>query len=206
MKYPTIRFKNLQVALKELEPYIRSGEQVQTGKPVKQFDGLRPRALIANWLLCVAFNCACESPDRLTFTSDPFCGDGILYDTESEAAFLTEHVLVRDARSDEAVDIEARILKAINDKRQKGGAGYASGKTLVVFLNAGGGAWLPNRVAKQLPDPLHFAVVWLVGLHHVEAGEYVYSVTQLDVSEGDAATWLIRIGSDFGSWVIERIQ
>jgi hypothetical protein len=107
----------------------------------------------------------------------------------------------------EAVDIEALILKAINDKREKGGAPYASGKTLVVFLNAGSGRrWFPTRVAKQLPDPLHFAVVWVVVLHHVEAGEYVYSVTQLDVSDGDAPTWLIRIASDFDSWVIEQIQ
>jgi hypothetical protein len=56
--------------------------------------------------------------------------------TESEASFPTEHILVPAARSGEAVDIEALILKAINDKREKGGAAYASGKTLAVFLNA----------------------------------------------------------------------
>ena len=43
--------------------------------------------------------------------------------------------------------------------------------------------------------------MWVVGLHHEEAGEYVYGVTQLDVSEGDAPTWLIRIASGFDSWV-----
>jgi len=59
----------------------------------------------------------------------------------------------------------------------------------VVFLNAGGGKWYPNRVARRLPNPLHFAVVWVVGLQHVEAGEYVYGVAQLDVSEGDAPAW-----------------
>jgi len=61
-------------------------------------------------------------------------------------------------------------------------------KTLVVFLNADGGAWIPNRVTRRLPDPLHFAAVWVVGLLQIEAGQYVYGVTNLDVSEGDAQT------------------
>jgi hypothetical protein len=206
MKYPTTRFKNLQVALKELEPFVRDGRQIQTGKPLKRFGGLRPRELIANWLLCVAFNEDCESPDRLTFTTDPLGGDGILYDTESEATFPTEHVLVPEQRSGKTENVEALILKAINNKRKKGQAAYASGKTLIVFLNAGGGPWLPNRVTKQLPDPLQFAIVWVVGLQHIEASEYVYSVTQLDMSDGNAPTWLIRIASDFNSWAAERIQ
>jgi len=115
------------VALKELEPYIRSGEHLQTGKPFKQFGDLRSRELLANWLLCAAFNFDCGSSDRLTFTSDPLDGDGILYDTGSEASFPTEHVLVPAARSGEPVDIGAQIFKAINDKREEGGLAYASG-------------------------------------------------------------------------------
>ena len=76
-----------------------------------------------------------------------------------------------------------------------------------MFLNAGGGgAWHPNRAAKRLPDPLHFAVVWVVGLHRAEAGRYVYGVTQLDLSNGNAPAWLVSIGADFCSWSIERIQ
>jgi hypothetical protein len=34
------------------------------------------------------------------------------------------------------VDVEALILEAIGKKHGKGGAAYASGKTLIVFLNA----------------------------------------------------------------------
>lgn len=205
MKYPTRRYKDLKAALDDIAQFIRSGEQLQTGKPLKQFGNLRPRELLANWLLCVAFNHDCRAPERLTFVSDPLDGDGILYDTETGATYPTEHVLVPDARG-EAVDVEALILKAIEDKRNKGGAAYASGKTLVVFLNAGGGPWVPNRIASRLPDPLHFAVVWVVGLHHIEAGEYIYAATQLDVSEGNAPTLLIRIAVDFDSWEIKRIQ
>jgi hypothetical protein len=159
MKYPTTRFKNLKVALKEIAQFIRSGAHLQTGKPLKQFGGLRPRELVANWLLCVAFNHQHCSPERLTFVSDPLGGDGILYDTATEVTYPTERVLVPDAHG-EAVDVEAQILKAIDDKRNKGGSAYAKGKTLVVFLNAGGGnRWFPNRLARRPPDPPHFAVV-----------------------------------------------
>jgi len=206
VKYQITRFKSLQAALKELEPFIRNGEHLETGKPFKRFGGLRSRELLANWLLCAVVNYDSRAADRLTFTSDPLGGDGIIYDSEKDASWPTEHVLVPAARTRAAVDVEAQILKAIEHKRKKGGAAYASGKTLVVFLNAGGGKWYPNRVARRLPNPLHFAVVWVVGLQHVEAGEYVYGVAQLDVSEGDAPAWAIRIGSDFSKWKIERIQ
>jgi hypothetical protein len=75
-----------------------------------------------------------------------------------------------------------------------------------VFLNAGVGAWSPNSVTKRLPDPLHFAAVWVVGLHHVEPEEYIYGVTQLALKDGNAPTFLIHIASDFSSWTTERIQ
>jgi hypothetical protein len=40
-----------------------------------------------------------------------------------------------------------------------------------------GGVWFANKVARNLPDPLHFAASWVAGLQGVEAGEYVYGVT-----------------------------
>jgi hypothetical protein len=105
-----------------------------------------------------------------------------------------------------ASDAETLILNAINLKREKGGAAYAEGKTLIVFLEAGAGAWYPNQVAKQLPDPLLFATVWVVGLQGVEDGEYVYGVTNLDLTEGKVPTLLVRISRDFSSWQVTRIQ
>ncbi len=55
-----------------------------------------------------------------------------------------------------------------------------------------------NRVTKRLPFPLHFPVVWVIGLHHVEqSGEYVYFAAQLELRDGNAPTWLIRIAADF---------
>jgi hypothetical protein len=99
------------------------------------------------------------------------------------------------------------ILKAIEKKRKKAGAAYASGKTLVVFLDLDGAEWFPNRVAKELPDPLHFATVWVVCfLKRTDDGEYIYGVTHLDVSKGDAPTFLVRIAKDFDSWEVVGVQ
>lgn len=142
----------------------------------------------------------------MTFTSDPLGGDGIIYDNAMERAWPTEHILVPRARAGEIQDVEARLLSAIEMKQSKGGAAYASGKTLIVFLNIGGGQWFPNRVAKRPPATLNFDDVWVVSLQGVEASEYVYGVTQLHDDGGDAAIWRVRIRKDFDAWEIERIQ
>ena len=204
MKYPTKRFKNLQVGLKELEPFIRDGEHLQTGRPLKALGGMLSREVLANWLICVAYNFASQA-DQLTFASDPVGGDGIVCDSLTEETFRTEHVMVPRARTGEAGDAEALILKAIGHKQSKGAA-YASGKTLVVFLNRSGGKWYPNKVARQLPEPLYFAAVWVVGTHGMEEGRHVYSVTSLELSEGNAPTWLVRIGENFDAWEVITVQ
>ena len=48
MKYPVTRFKSLEIALKELEPFVRDGMHLQTGKPFKPLDGMRSRLALAN--------------------------------------------------------------------------------------------------------------------------------------------------------------
>lgn len=204
MKYQITRFKSLDIALKELEPFIRNGEHLQTGKPFYRFGGMRSREILANWLLCVAINSVSES--KLTFSSDPTGGDGIICDAVTGETWPTEHVIVPRLRPGQTGDAQSLILNAVDKKRSKGGKAYAAGKTLVVFLDAGAGEWFPNRVARQLPYPLLFATVWVVGLQGIEAGEYVYGVTHLDLSEGNAPTLLIRIEKDFGAWEVTRAQ
>ena len=117
-----------------------------------------------------------------------------------------EPFVVPELKSGQTGDADALILQAVDQKRAKGGAAYASGKTLIVFLNAGAGEWHPNKVAAQLPNPLHFATVWVVGLQPIKNGEYVYAVTNLDLTEGDAPTYLVRINSDFTDWKVEAVQ
>jgi hypothetical protein len=75
-----------------------------------------------------------------------------------------------------------------------------------VFLEAGAGIWFPNKVARQLPDPLLFAAVWVVGLHGLEAGEYVYNVTHLDITDGNAPALLVQVAKDFDTWTVKRVQ
>jgi hypothetical protein len=82
MKYPTKKFKSLDTALKELEPFIRNGEHLQTAKPFRNFGGMRSREVLANWLVCVAVNHTGEH--KLTFASDPTGGDGIIVDEETD--------------------------------------------------------------------------------------------------------------------------
>jgi len=54
MKYPVVRFKTMEVALKELEPFIRDGGHLQSGKPFEKLGGMRSREALANWFVCVA--------------------------------------------------------------------------------------------------------------------------------------------------------
>ena len=162
---------------------------------------MRSREILANWLVCVATNAATEG--KLTFCSDPIGGDGIICDADTGESWPTEHVMVPRLLPGDA---ETLILQAIDQKRDKGGAAYATGKTLIVFLDAAAGTWYPNRIARRLPDPLHFAAVWVVGLQGIEADEYVYGVTNLDMTEGNAPTLLVRIKRDFGGWEVTRTQ
>lgn len=204
MKYPVKRFKSLAIALKELEPYIRDGEHLQTGKPFNKFGGMRSREILANWLLCVAINS--EDGDKLTFSSDPLGGDGIILDCATEESWPTEHVMVPKLRPGQTGDLENLIKEAIKKKCDKGGVAYAKGKTLVVFLNVEGQSWFPDRVARDLPQPLHFPAVWAVGLQGLQSGDYVYHVVNLQMGEVTSPVFQVRIRADFENWTVSRIQ
>ena len=204
MKYTVTGVRSLQTVLKELGPAIREGHRIQSGRPFETM-GLSLRELLANWLLCAAVNSVTQPPDRLTFTSDPTGGDGIIVDTVSGETWPTEHVMVPNLPRNSAKDVETLVLEAIAHKHQKGPT-YASGKTLVVFLNGGNGAmWFPDSVAHQMPSPLHFEAVWVVGLQGVAADEYVYNVTRLDLSRNHAPAWRVSIGKEFEQWSVEPI-
>jgi hypothetical protein len=204
MKYPVTRFKNMELALKQIEPFVKSGAHLQSGKPFEKLGGMRSREVLANWLLCATINAI--DGRRMTFSSDPTGGDGIVRDEDSGETCPTEHVMVPRQRAGDKADAQALILEAIELKRSKGGAAYASGKTLVVFLDADAGAWFPNRVARALPQPLHFAAVWVVGLQKIDDGAYIYGLTHLDMITGNAPTFLVRITPDFDAWEVTDVQ
>jgi hypothetical protein len=184
------RFKSLKMALKELEPFIRNGRHLATGRPFKQFGGMLSREVLANW--------------QATFSSDPIGGDGIIHHDASGFAVPTEHVFVPPGGAAAAGNIENLILAKIQQKHVKGGGeAYALGKTLVVFLDSGGGAWYPHEVAEQLPDPILFDGIWVVGLYGVVAGEYTYFATRIDLA--GTPKWRVRIAPDFDDWTVETI-
>jgi hypothetical protein len=83
----------MAIALKEMEPYIRNGQHLQTGKPFKNFSDMRSREVLANWLICAVQN-AEHGTERFTFTSDPVGGDGVFCDTETGETWPSEHVMV----------------------------------------------------------------------------------------------------------------
>ena len=205
MKHPVTRFKSAKVCLKELEKFIHSGIQLYSGRALKKFGGMLPREMVANWLVCAVIN-ADDRVDRLTFTSDPTGGDGVIYDTHSGHTWLTEHVMAR-AQDGATANISALIQKAVALKQKKGGVAYAAGKTLIVFLEGRGETpWYPTRVARALPK-VDFDDVWVVGLQRVDKdGSYIYGITLLDVSGGTAPTWGLRIAPDFETWYVSRIQ
>ena len=173
------------------------------GKPFKNFGNARSRELLANWLICAVANIG--QPERMTFGSDPTGGDGIIWDTKGDMAWPTEHVLAR-ACDDAGESAERLILERIADKHSKGGPAYAAGKMLIVFLEGRAGKWHPNRVARQLPNPLHFDAVWLAGIQGFADSEYVYAVTRLELRNGNAPTWHVSIGKNFDCWEARRIQ
>jgi hypothetical protein len=205
MLYKTTRFKSMAVGLRELEPFIKSGVHLETGKRFKQFGNALSRELVANWMICAVANAEDGTGERIEFHSDPVGSDGIIVDSKTGETWPTEHVLVPRPRTVSVPDIEALICKAVGDKQKKGGAAYATGKTLVVFLNSGGGEWKPTRVAKNLP-PHDFGAVWVVGLYSAKDGEYVYGVSNLHLEIGQAPSWTVHIAKDFGSWSVERKQ
>lgn len=195
----------MAVALKTLEPYVKNATHLRTGRPFQNFGDMRSREALANWLLCVTVSAADQRQLSFTTTNDLLGGDGNIHDEKSGEIFPTEHVLVPNQQT--GGDTQSLVLQAIDDKRNKGEEAYASGKTLVVFVNVGSGEWFPNRVARALPSPLYFEAVWVISLQKVEAdGAYTYGVTHLDVSDGDASTFLVRISKDFDAWEVTRLQ
>ena len=68
-------------------------------------------------------------------------------------------------------------------------------------------AWLASLNSTNAAcHRLYFSAAWVVGLQGVEEGEYVYNVTCLDISEGNAPALRVRIGKNFDTWTVDRIQ
>jgi hypothetical protein len=142
----------------------------------------------------------------MEFTSDPIGSDGIIRDKITQKSWPTEHVLALKQEVNKNFDLDTLILNAIEQKRTKGGAAYASGKILVVFLETPTDFWYPNIVVKKLPNPLYFTQVWVINLQCCKDETYTYNVVLLENDGTNAPSFQVSINKDFDSWEIMRVQ
>ncbi len=192
----------MKACLKELQKFIHDGKNIDTGKPFGNFNDMRFREILGNWLFCAVFSFELKT-EHLMICTDPSGGDGVIYDPDAKKYVIMEHVLVARC-SDPKKHIEDLILEQINNKRKKGNKAYASGKTLLIFLNKADVKWIPNRVGKKLPKELYFDEGWVVGLYGVFDGEYIYNVVKLD--KDWCFIWQVTIKMDSDEWNVEQIQ
>jgi hypothetical protein len=207
MKFDVRAFKNMEIALSEIWPRISAAE-LKNGRPVEKFGNLLPREIWANWLLCAALNSERQPDEQLVFTTNPesMIGDGVIYDQKGKGAWRFEHVYVRPQSPTEPTTIEALISSAAGDKQQKGYKAYASGKTLLVYVDAGGGRiWHPNKAAKAIPSN-DFLDVWAVSFAGAVTYEWIYGVALLSAEGVDAPTFQVRINKQRPRWSVIRIQ
>lgn len=162
---------------------------------------MRPRELLANWLLCVVL---CETTGHdWTLSDDPTGGDGIILNRSSSTCFLTEHVFVPPPHATTQKPVAEQIEDAIRIKSSKGDH-YAKDRTLIVFCEAHGN-WFPNKVGKSVDGTHGFEAIWVAGLEGVQDGKYVYWMTRIESATASPA-WKIHISTDFTNWIIEPIQ
>ena len=209
MRYSVRKLRNLRLALKEAEPAFRNvlvnrSPILESGRPYRNFGRMLPRELAANWLIAAALDHSANS-NRFHIMSDPADGDGLIFDTVTEQALWTEHVIVINrTRGDVGCHgPQVNILERVSEKNNRGRV-YGQTRHLIVFLYRSGNPeqWWPNRLARSLPQPLHFEMVWLVCFQRFDGADRIYGVTCLDVSQGHAPIWLVRIDSTFDRWAI----
>ena len=199
----TVSFNTLSNCLAFLAPSIRSRDPLYSGPEFEKLK-MRPREVLGNWLICALVNFL-RGDSAMTLGADPAGGDGLIINSINHSYSPTEHVMVPRFEISRGTSIEDEIVKAIGAKNERGPT-YAAEKSLVVFSDTGGGKWYPNAIERRLPDPFYFQEAYVVGLHYIDGGSYVYFITELrKEKDGQVPCWLIRIAPDFSSWIVEPL-
>jgi hypothetical protein len=204
MKYAINMPTSLRAAIKELGPYIRDDE---LSYRIKSYDGLLVREALGNWLVCAVLNDRNSDHDRYTFTTEPRDGpgaDGAILDKTTGEALAAEHVMVAKRRDGQRPQESAEqlVLALVEKKLAKGGAAYASGKALVVYLDADVAGYSPRALREHLPADLAFEAVWLVV---PQAGRWDYDVVFLGGQALDPPTYRVSIMEAFDDWTVTRL-
>ncbi len=193
------QIKDLKVALKDMEPYVRDPQFLTQGKRFSNFNML-VREAWGNWLLCAVFSRQYNEDFTFQETED---GDGIVFGKKTKKWCVVEHVCALDfPKGKKLPKNEDRALWAINYKIKRG-PNYAKDKSLVVFLD-GAELWYPNRVGRQISWQHNFLSVYCVGLLVGTKEGYSYSVSELGSLH--SPTWRIEINHNFTSWNIIQVQ
>lgn len=196
------QIKDLKIVLKDFEGMIKDPRFLRVGREIENFR-LRPREVLANWLLCVVGNFQ-NGNDQLTFAEDPTGGDGVILNKRSEEFMLTEHVFIPEPKTGDTKTVEDYMVMALEHKIKKG-ENYARGKHLIIFSEAIG-RWYPNRVAKRIVGTHSFASVWAVALQNGDENGYYYSVAQLVIDNANAPSWRVEIPFNFNDYHVIRVQ
>lgn len=196
------QIKDLEVALKDMEPYIKGVKHLITGREFTNFS-LRLREVLGNWLVCAVGN---YNGYNLTFQEDPTGGDGVIFDRNTKGGTFTEHVSainnLPNAKS--ITNSDDFILEKIQDKVDKGERhnDKYKNKMLVVFIE-GMGNFHPLKIAREINGKHDFSSVWIFALESNDE-EYRYIVVQLSTYLVNPLIYKVHIAENFESWHVEE--
>ena len=186
---------DFKTVLKDMEPWIKDPRYLRVGRELTNFK-LRPREVLANWLICVVGNFY-NGNDHMTFADHETGGDdGIILEKTTVIYVSTEHVFIREPKSVTSKTVEDLMVEAVKHKAKKG-IPYAQGKHLVIFSEAIG-MWYPKRVGRKIEGIHGCDHVWAVGLETSDETKYIYWVTGFTRQHSPA--WKVFIDFDFTDW------
>lgn len=199
MKVRLTLIKDLKIALKDLEKYVKTPDFLRKGRKFTNFS-LLPREAWANWLVCVFGNS--QTGGNLTFGEDPENGDGIILDSKNREKYvLTEHVFITDLDQGNASEV---IVNRIFSKFRKGKE-YGKGRTLIVFCEMKGTVF-PSDVRRAIYKQNTFDNIYLIVLESSESDGYSYFITPLITNSPHLTLHRIRINDEFKEWSVELIE
>ncbi len=193
------QIRDLKIALKDMEPYIKNPTFLTQGKRFSNFNML-VREAWANLLICAVMEKI--TGERFTFQESD--GDGIIGSKDSKIAHIVEHVCAMDFPAGKQLPKrEDRVLWAINHKTKRGPE-YAKGKILVVFFD-GAGMFVRTKIRESIYGRHQFESVICIGLLTVDDSGYEYILTDYcDEYEDKSISFRIKIPLDFSGWSIAQ--
>lgn len=191
------QIRDLKVALKDIEPYVKNPYFLTQGKRFSNFDML-VREAWGNLLICAVM----EEVTGERFTFQESNGDGIIFSRDTKEAVVVEHVCAMDfPAGNQPPQGDERVLWAINKKASRGPV-YAKGKILVVFFD-GAGMFTRSNIRESIYGKHHFDSVICIGLLTVDNSGYEYILTDYCDEYGDKSiSYRIKIHDDFSGWSI----